>query len=476
MHKYPYRDSGLPVNSLAFDSTISRNTVHPQKKRMGRVRVAWFIIGMAAGILSTLGINAIFNSTPNKIVASSSKPMRLPTRELPAQTEKTPEVAAQERPSEMELTISRGDTFSDLLIEAGVSEGETHAILNAMRKKYNPRRLSVGQKVFLKLTPEEVAASENGYDVAMLRMKINATNTLELVQNAKADFDISMEARALNREVAVLGGTIKGSLYQTGIDSGLSPALINNLMNAYSYDVDFQRDIHPGDSFQILYENFKNEDGETAGKGRMLSATLVVDGEQKKIYGFNDAYGNYGYYDAQGNSVRKGLLMTPINGARLSSGFGMRRHPILGYSKMHKGVDFAAPTGTPVYAAGDGVIEFSGRKGGYGNYVRVAHNSNYSTAYAHLNKINSKARKGSRVRQGDIIGFVGTTGNSTGPHLHYEVLAKGTQVNPKNIKFQTGNRLEGRELASFKTNIQQLDMLASRTNEKNAAEQKLAAR
>lgn len=447
-------------------------------KRANRLRLAWFTLGLLAGVCTTFAVTTAFHEKTDKLVLSSSKPL---SGEVAAHNMaiSQPPVAADAapvnlRPTELDLTVRKGDTLSSILMRAGASDAEAHSIITALRKEYNPRRLTVGQKVHVKLTEEDVAETSNGYDIAALRIRTSATNTLHLTQSGKNAFDTRVEAAKISREVTSGGGTIRTSLYQTGVDSGLSPVLIGNLINAYSYDVDFQRDIKQGDSFQVLYETMKTDEGQVVSKGKMLSATLTLGGQEKKIYSFTDSYGNEGFYDIKGNSVRKALLRTPINGARLSSGFGMRKHPILGYSKMHKGVDFAAATGTPVYAAGDGVVEYSGRKGGYGNYIRVGHNKQYSTAYAHLSKISNKVRKGARVKQGDVIGFVGSTGNSTGPHLHYELLAGNTQVNPKNVKFQTGNKLEGKELVAFKSNIQQLEQIASRLNDK-PQEQKLAA-
>lgn len=471
MQKYPYRDTDWTANTLAFDAELPRLQRSFPAKRANRLRISWFLIGLLAGIGLTAGITALFTQQGESLVAGledeAEQDVARPDDSGLAQNLSHAAVQAKPqapRPSEMELAVGRGDTLSTLLVLAGAGDQETHGIVKAIRKQYNPRKLTVGQKVLIRLTPADLAQADDGYNIASVRLKMSPVKTLELLQTAKDKFDIKVEEAKLTRDMTSSGGKIKGSFYQAGAAAGLSPAMLSTLINAYSYDVDFQRDIKQGDSFQVIYETMRLPDGQVASTGKLLFASLTIGGQDKRIYQYTDSSGNSGFYDAKGNSVRKALLRTPINGARLSSGFGMRRHPILGYSKMHKGVDFAAVVGTPIYAAGDGIVEYSGRKGGYGNYVRIAHNNQYSTAYAHMSKIGNKARKGVRVRQGDIIGFVGTTGNSTGPHLHYEVLARGIQVNPKNIKFQTGNKLEGRELAAFKSTTQQLDQIASRMN------------
>jgi murein DD-endopeptidase MepM/ murein hydrolase activator NlpD len=220
-------------------------------------------------------------------------------------------------------------------------------------------------------------------------------------------------------------------------------------IKAYSYDVDFQRDIRNGNNFEVVYETYVDDKGQFVREGDMLFASLLVNGEELKIFRFTTPDGDTDYYTEDGHSVKKALLRTPINGARISSGFGMRRHPVLGYSRMHKGVDFAAPRGTPVYAAGDGTIDMIGRRGGYGNYVRIRHNPEYSTAYAHLYKFANGMKRGRHVKQGQVIAYSGSTGVSTGPHLHYEVLIAGRQVNPNKVKMTPGRKLDKRELATF---------------------------
>jgi len=228
------------------------------------------------------------------------------------------------------------------------------------------------------------------------------------------------------------------------------------MINLYAYDIDFQRDIKSGDKFEMLVESFFDETGKKIKDGNVLFSSLTLKDKTVETY-LHKVGDRFEYFDSQGNSVRKSLLRTPVNGARISSGFGMRRHPILGYSKMHKGADFAAPTGTPILAAGSGSITYMGVKGGYGNYVQIKHNNDYSTAYGHASRFNKKFRNGSKVKQGDIIAYVGSTGRSTGPHLHFEVIYKGSQINPAKVKATSGIRLSGKDLIKFKLSKSEID-------------------
>ena len=213
--------------------------------------------------------------------------------------------------------------------------------------------------------------------------------------------------------------------------------------------MDFQRDIRPGDGFEVMFKRFHDAEGNLVHNGAIVHAALTLSGERRPIYLHTTADGRTGYFNEKGESARKALMRTPIDGARLSSAFGKRRHPVLGYSMMHRGVDFAAPAGTPIYAAGQGSIVYAGRKGAYGNYIRLRHNRLYATAYAHMRRFARGMAKGRRVKQGQVIGYVGSTGRSTGPHLHYEILREGRRVNPFKVKMPSGRKLTGKELERF---------------------------
>jgi murein DD-endopeptidase MepM/ murein hydrolase activator NlpD len=262
------------------------------------------------------------------------------------------------------------------------------------------------------------------------------------------------------RQVATLGsGTIHSSLSEAANRAGIPAGVVGEVIRAFSYDVDFQREIHPGDTFTVLYQRVDDEFGRPTGIGRMVYAEMVLSGMRLRLYRFTTKDGETGYYTALGESIRKPLLRTPIDGARISSTFGMRLHPILGYSRMHKGVDFAAPSGTAIYAAGDGVVVREGRVSGYGNYIEIEHNPQYATAYGHLSAFARGLHQGERVRQGDIIGYVGMTGTATGPHLHYEVHYQGAQVDPQSIKMPSMTQLAGDDLKAFQANRAAADEL-----------------
>ncbi|MBS0384462.1 MAG: M23 family metallopeptidase, partial [Proteobacteria bacterium] len=259
-------------------------------------------------------------------------------------------------------------------------------------------------------------------------------------------------------EITRISQPVEGGLYQTALRYGATDREINALANAFAYDVDFQRDVRPGDHFELVFERFYDDQGNTVRTGDMLFIALESRQGRREFYSFlapGDAQPTW--YDADGSSARRFLMKTPINGARLSSGFGMRMHPVLGYSALHRGVDFAAPIGTPILAAGDGAVERAGPFSTYGNYVKIRHANGYETAYAHMSRV--AVRVGQRVRQGEIIGFVGDTGRATGPHLHYEVLKRGDQINPMALQVPNGRNLTGRALELFQIERARIDTI-----------------
>ncbi|HYD32744.1 MAG TPA: M23 family metallopeptidase, partial [Azospirillaceae bacterium] len=289
-------------------------------------------------------------------------------------------------------------------------------------------------------------------------------------------FGAEENEKKVERALVAATGTIRTSLYEAGVSAGVPVPLMMALIRAYSYDVDFQRDPQPGDTFAILFERYVTGDGAIARDGDLLYAELTLTGKVKPIYRQALRGGKVDYFNRQGESVRKALLRTPMDGAKLTSSFGMRRHPILGYSKMHKGADFGAPTGTPIFAAGNGVIEEAGPKGAYGNYIRVRHNAEISTAYAHMSRFARGTQRGVRVDQGDVIGYVGSTGRSTGAHLHYEVLKGNQQVNPMSVNLPIGKRLEGKELAAFQKTVRELDLEFARARPDRQVAEKAGAK
>ena len=354
------------------------------------------------------------------------------------------------------IEVRRGDTLFGLLVDAGLSDSEAKDAVGAISDVFSPRQLKAGQEITLSMTtPSADQIAEDGKLVS-LTLTPSVERDVTLVRDQQGAFVAESVDKPLTQTVSRVAGVIDSSLFDAAHAAGLPASVIGEIIKTFSYDVDFQRDIHDGDSFEVVYERYENDDGEFAKTGRMLYAALTMSGETKPVYYFeHDGSGEY--YNALGEAIRKALLRTPIDGARITSSFGMRTHPILGYSKMHKGVDFGAPTGTPIYAAGNGVIEEIGQKNGYGNYVKIRHNGTYETAYAHCSRFASGLHKGDRVKQGEVIAYVGATGRATGPHLHFEVLVAGSQVNPKSIKTTAGDKLAGADLKAFKAQVATID-------------------
>jgi len=360
-------------------------------------------------------------------------------------------------PQNVDLTIHSGHSLVDILTSQNISQDEAYQIIESAKNKFNPKDLRIGQHIFMTLQHDTTRNEDTAATLSKLSVELNPLETLTIIKD-KDNFNAATTKKQIKTIQARTEGTIDGhydGIYKLAKKDQTPDPIINNLIKAFSYDVDFQRDIREGDHIEILYEKMVTEDNITVGSGKLLHATLTTKGKTIPLYFFSDG-SSEGYFKDNGESIIKKLLRTPVDGARISSGFGMRQHPILGYSKMHKGLDFAAPSGTPIYAAGDGVINFAGVKGGYGNFVMVKHNADYITAYGHCSRIAKGITEGKAVKQGDIIAYVGSTGRSTGPHLHYEIIQKGTAVNPANVKFAGNNQLTGKRLASFKAFKQQV--------------------
>jgi murein DD-endopeptidase MepM/ murein hydrolase activator NlpD len=344
------------------------------------------------------------------------------------------------------IEIKSGDTIAEALQRAGASGDDAQGVVKALSKHFDPRSVRAGQTLDVQLVPGDAEQPDR---IASLSMEIDPLKKV-LISRDNDSFTSDVIEKPMRRTTVAAYAKVQNSLYGSAERAGIPPQVLAEIIKIYSRNIDFQRDIRRGDEIEVMYEAEQTEDGEHIRNGNVLYANLTVGGRDVPIYRFETADGRADYFDEKGGTTRKTLLKTPIDGARMSSGFGMRRHPIMGYTKMHKGVDFAAPTGTPIYAAGDGAISFVGRKSGYGNYISIRHASGLSTAYAHMHKFASGMKNGKRVRQGDVIGYVGSTGRSTGPHLHYEVLVNNRQVNPRSINLPTGENLAGAELKRFK--------------------------
>lgn len=349
------------------------------------------------------------------------------------------------------VAVAPGDTLMQLLTDAGAEPGDSHAAISALHAKFNPRKLKVGQEITLTFERNDA----DSYRLFEMALSPSIEREVSVVR-ADEGFRASETIREFNVDRARVAGEIEDSLYNAGINAGLSNSLLGELIRIFSYDVDFQREVQSGDRFELFFDRHYDDQGKTVKTGRIVGASMTMSGRELRYYLYQPSDGGEAdYFTPTGSSVRKALLRTPIDGARLTSGFGMRRHPILGFSLMHKGLDFGAATGTPIQAAGDGVVELAGWNGAYGQYVRIKHGNGYATAYAHMSRVGVK--NGQRVRQGQIIGAVGTTGRSTGPHLHYEVMVNGKQVNPAGVRFPSGRKLEGREYERFRKHIETLD-------------------
>jgi murein DD-endopeptidase MepM/ murein hydrolase activator NlpD len=357
-----------------------------------------------------------------------------------------------------QITVRRGDTLMDILDRAGIAPSEAHAAVQSLLRVYDPRRLRAGQELLIRAA--QAPAEAGARRLIGLDFDLDFDHTVRVSRGADGSYASAKVARPQRRDLVHRAGIIDDSLYLSAERAAVPHDVTIGLIKLFSWDVDFQRDVRQGDRFEALFETVALEDGSDIVRGGdLLYAALSIDGRLFEGYRFVLPDGGVAYFDRSGKSLRKFLMRTPIDGARLSSRFGMRRHPILGYNRMHQGVDFAAPTGTPIYAAGEGKVEIAKRNGGYGKYIRIRHTGEYSTAYAHLSRFAKGIAPGRRVRQGEVIGYVGTTGRSTGPHLHYEVLRRGAQINPLQIKQPANQQLAGADLERFRAEIARIDRL-----------------
>ena len=350
--------------------------------------------------------------------------------------------------------INKGETFDTILESYLIDKKEIIKIKKSLNKKINLNNLNTNQIIQFKLNKTNNKIEEFIFQISNKQKIYLSKNLDDDVFNEKI-LSIKLDKKIIYKENIILQ-----SLYKSATDENIPANTIIDFAGIYGFQVDFQRDIRKKDKFQILYEIFLNEKGEIIETGEILFANLKLSGQDNSLYYF-DEKGSKGHYDKNGKSVKKALMKTPINGARLSSPFGMRKHPIDGYNKMHKGTDFAAPMGTPIMASGDGVVKKAGWCGGGGNCVKIKHNSTYQTVYAHMSKFARGIKSGIRVKQGQIIGYVGSTGKSTGPHLHYEVIVNGKKVNSQKLKLPSGKILKGKERKMFETKKIKIDVLKS---------------
>ena len=350
--------------------------------------------------------------------------------------------------------INPGETFDKILEKYSIEKKEIIKIKNSLNKNTNLNKLNTKQIIQFSLDKTNNKISE-------FTFQASNTQKIYLKRNIENDtFKESTISIKLNKKIIYKENIIIQSLYKSASDEMIPPNTIIEFAGIYGFQVDFQRDIRKKDKFQIMYEIYLNENKEVVETGEILFANLNLSGQDNILYYF-DKEGSEGHYDKNGKSIKKALMKTPINGARLSSPFGMRKHPIDGFNKMHQGTDFAAPMGTPIMASGDGTIIKAGWCGGGGNCVKIRHNSTYQTVYAHMSKFARGIKSGVRVKQGQTIGYVGSTGKSTGPHLHYEVIVNGKKINSQKLKLPSGKILKNKERKLFETAKIKLDVLKS---------------
>jgi len=355
----------------------------------------------------------------------------------------------------IEHVVLSGESFNSILRNYNISEKEIKKINSALLKIQNSNKLKINQVI--KFTIDQSTDKK----IINLMYPVSKTKKIELARNLSNNSFLKKEiVTNLNKRIVVKEGKITHSLYKSAENLKIPINLIVEFARIYGFQVDFQRDIRKNDSFQIMYEVFEDENKKIFETGNIIFADLVLRDQTNTLYYF-DKKKDEGHYDVNGKSIKKALMKTPINGARLSSSFGMRKHPIDGFNKMHRGTDFAAPMGTPIMASGDGVIVRARWCGGGGNCIKIKHNSTYSTVYAHMSKFANGMKAGRRVKQGQVIGYVGSTGKSTGPHLHYEVIENGKKINSQTLKLPSGKILKGKSRELFEVKRIKIDVLKS---------------
>ena len=368
-------------------------------------------------------------------------------------------IGDEKKDNVVELEVKSGDTFIKMLtsnFEIGYSEA--NKIAASLKGVYNVGSMRIGQKIYVTVikTPKPIDDAEEtpqfDIDIKSMVIRLAADQRVIVEKSEEGEYLARTEKDEIIEEVNVALGTIDGSLSVSMNNAGVPKSIVTEFVNIFAFSIDFRRDVHKGDKFEIIYENYINNDGELIRTGNILYASLYLRKDKISLYRYKMANGDVDYFNEKGYPMKKTLHRKPLNypNARISSHFGKRRHPILKQVKIHWGIDYAAPKGTAVFAAGDGVVQMAQWHGGYGKYIRIRHNSEYSTAYGHLNGFAKGIASGTRVKQGQIIGYVGNTGRSTGPHLHYEVIQAGRRVNPLNIKASAAENIKGNDFTKFK--------------------------
>ena len=365
-------------------------------------------------------------------------------------------------PNKKIIKVVAGDSLQKILLKEKISKEEVNKIYQKIKGIIDLTKIRQGQTITIVFRTKQ-----NKPSISRITFQVDELSTAYIYyRNKTDDYEVRLNQKNLERVNFLAKGIIVNSLFASAQKIDVDAEVIVEFARIFGFEIDFQRDIRKNDEFQIFYERFEDDEGENFKNGNILFAYLKNSGREIKLYRYKDSKNNIGYFTPDGKSIEKALMKTPINGARLSSGFGFRKHPILGYNKLHQGTDFAARRGTPVMASGSGTIERASWFGAYGKYVRIRHNSTYKTAYAHLSKFGRNIKAGRKVRQGQIIGYVGSTGRSTGPHLHYEVLVNNKRTNSQRLKLPSGKKLSKNEMENFNLEKQRINQLAeiSKTN------------
>jgi murein DD-endopeptidase MepM/ murein hydrolase activator NlpD len=477
-------------DSMARGSKTRRTELAATDKRWALVSTS--LTAVVAGALAWMAAGTMPITRPMVSPGRSSLPYALFTKLIRASEPQTPQDAnadnANPNPGVESRTVNldAGDTLAGMLEDVGISREDANAVVAAMGKGFDPRALKAGQSfditysvatidatgaaparprtttvmvnhkpVVVPLDSEDDAGAteENSEPISRL-LSLHFSPTIDqditVTRTTTGGYSAEVQKKELQVHRHRAGGTIDSSLYLAAMQAGIPADVVVDMIRMFSYKVDFQRDLHAGDKFEVYYDYYYTPDGQPAKYGAISYAMMTLDGKQIPMYRFQaDPNEPAEYFDQKGESAKGMLMKTPVDGARISSGFGSRFHPILGYTRMHKGVDFAVPTGTPVMAAGAGTVKFMGRASGYGNFVLINHGNEYATAYGHLKRFAPGMRVGAHMRQGQIFAYSGMTGMATGPHLHYEIRLHGGQVNPLQVKMAQGRQLIGALLRKF---------------------------
>jgi len=355
------------------------------------------------------------------------------------------------------VEVKRGETMQEAVERTGIGEDEARHVVDLMAQTFDIAHIRAGLAFQAAvLAPRD---TRGGVKLISLTMPASAAKTITISRTFDGALQLHEQEEKVSEQETVASGEIHGSLYQSAVDAGATPQLTHQVVQLFAHKLDFTRDIQPGDRFSLVFDRKVTESGKVVETGDLIYAELEANGQKTRFYRFDRKDGPADYFDENGKNIKGFLLKTPVDGARITSLFGMRKHPILGYTRAHQGIDFGAGTGTPILAAGDGVVAEAGRKGGYGNWLRIRHSGGWDTGYGHISRYAKGIHAGSRVKQGQVVAYVGATGLATGPHLHYEVWKNGQRVNPLSAKVPQGTVLAGRELAAFKAQKARVDAM-----------------